>query len=100
MANLSERLNTLADALADGRFNDNEDDAWTCYEAKTLIDRLTVEGLAGALARFNFERGPDETEEAYEADIMGKWAKHRRFTEPAQALLTYITTPSVEESHD
>ncbi|MBU0801410.1 MAG: hypothetical protein KKA05_10485 [Alphaproteobacteria bacterium] len=78
MANLSERLNTLADALADGHFHDNEDDAWTCYEAKTLIDRLTVEGLA---REYGFIRArPCITNE-----------------EAAQALLTYITTPSAEQ---
>ena len=91
MANLSERLWKLA-AMSPKTFGLLAHSSamrsqfyTTTAEAAELIDRLTVEGLAGLTARWHGGLG---------APIL---PEDRRF---AQAILDLITTPSVEETHD
>lgn len=83
MANLSERLRAMADRLsAPGSGNNLLPILAAEQHAKdlaTILDRLTVEGLAGVIGS---------------KAAIGR--SHANMI--ARALLTYITTPSVEES--
>ena len=82
MANLSERLRANAGVSAQ-----TETDR-LMIEAATILDRLTVEGLAGVMREANISTGGGYRV----APINNPEAKAI-----AQALLTYIT---VGESHD
>lgn len=81
MANLSERLRDLADEGELIHLYPHDLLCRRLREAATILDRLTVEGLAGAL---------DDLPLTHHA-MTGTERKH-----VAQALLTYITG----EAHD
>jgi len=81
MANLSERLKDFAAIGVEGGLH--PDSVETLTEAASTLDRLTVEGLAGEMAA-----------------TYGKMLTPGTYRQLAGVLLTYITTPSVEESHD
>ena len=91
MANLSERLRDMAEFLAD----DSQSYFLAPSVAKehaadlaTILDRLTVEGLAGVIG---VQLGTMGMTTGLSANL------HHDL---AVSLLTYITTPSVEETHD
>ncbi len=105
MANLSERLRATADLIRawdkyelSGPVPDKLDYALAANqmsEAATILDRLTVEGLAGALLAAEGWSKADI--KALIATNGSTWNVRRG---RARALLTYINTPSVEETHD
>lgn len=61
-------------------------------QAATILDRLTVEGLAKTVERLSWQYGG--------ALLRGEATVEGRSDFMAAGLLEMITTPSVEESHD
>ena len=104
MANLSEQLRATADLIRawdkyelSGPVPDKLDYALAANqmsEAASALDRLTVEGLAGVIVDA-MPRALMADGQPFDAPLDCDYAKADAI---AQALLTYITTPSVEES--
>ena len=88
MANLSERLSRALEDISASP--DVSDDSFSALaDAKSALDLLTVEGLAGVIGD-NFSPNVKFATSSVATQLACKRA--------AQAVRDYITTPSVEES--
>lgn len=101
MANLSERLREALSEFDDGNAERADDGEQPCEDIEVpaawlrscvrILDRLTVEGLAHQLGEA--PTGPSIVTGAAKLTYAERlWV--------AGHLIDYITTPSVEESHD